>query len=66
MRREKVVPIESNMGDHKSYIEDLILLYTAKYVKNDSNQTKLSKKNKNHPMNKQIQMFFKMAYPLNS
>ena len=52
------------MGDHKSYIEDLILLYTAKYVKNDSNQTKLSKKNRrNHPMNDQIQMFFKMAYP---
>lgn len=64
MRREKVIPIENHMGDHKSYIEDLILLYTAKYVKNDSNQTKLSKKNRrNHPMNDQIQMFFKMAYP---
>lgn len=64
MRREKVTPIENHMGDHKSYIEDLILLYTAKYVKNDSNQTKLSKKNRrNHPMNDQIQMFFKMAYP---
>ena len=64
MRREKVIPIENHKGDHKSYIEDLILLYTAKYVKNDSNQTKLSKKNRrNHPMNDQIQMFFKMAYP---
>ena len=65
MKKEKVILIKRHVGeDNMFWIRFLISAYISKYNENGSNKIKLSKKKRmNRPLNEQIQMFFKIAYP---